>query len=87
VIAFPAVPVEPLLEFIAKLPDEDVGVHNARRQGIAHAARLLPVTKRTIHRWKLAGHVPVWSADRLACAIGLHPSEIWGQFWWGGGAP
>ena len=31
---------------------------------------------RTIQRWKTTG-IPLHSADRLACRLGLHPATIW----------
>jgi len=31
--------------------------------------------------WKVRGFT-VWEADRLATALGMYPSEIWGDVWW-----
>lgn len=28
------------------------------------------------------GTVTLYTADRMACAIGMHPAEIWGDAWW-----
>lgn len=30
----------------------------------------------------VSGTVTLYTADRMACAIGMHPAEIWGDAWW-----
>ena len=62
---YPTVPVGALLEVASPLD----------------LARLEVVDRRTIRRWIVAGEVPVWSADEIACAMGRHPAELWPE--WG----
>ncbi|MCU1451942.1 MAG: hypothetical protein JWN46_88 [Acidimicrobiales bacterium] len=40
------------------------------------AGALLGVCRRTILRWRARG-VDEWTADRLACALNLHPAVVW----------
>jgi hypothetical protein len=63
-------PVEPLL---ARFPA-------SRRQ----LAQTVGVTLRTVDRRKQTG-LCVWAADRWAVACGLHPADVWPE-WWGAGA-
>lgn len=44
-------------------------------------ADLLDVARETLQIWKRDG-VPVYSADKAAVRLGLHPVEIWGADWW-----
>lgn len=44
-------------------------------------ADILGVERQTLRRWKETG-VPLLKADRLACKLGMHPAEIWGEDWW-----
>lgn len=39
------------------------------------------INSRWVARWRATG-IPWHRADAMACAIGLHPSEIWGEDWW-----
>lgn len=34
------------------------------------------------HRSKSQGWITFWAADTLACALGYHPAEVWGDDWW-----
>ena len=43
-------------------------------------AELAGVSRRTVNRWRHAG-IPLELADRLACAIGLHPSNVWPEWY------
>lgn len=43
-------------------------------------AERVGVNRRTVQRWKREG-VPLVAADAVACAIGSHPSAIWGDAW------
>jgi len=39
--------------------------------------------KTTIHGWiRKKTRLSVWSADRYACQIGLHPSAVWPETWY-----
>ncbi|HET6963631.1 MAG TPA: helix-turn-helix domain-containing protein [Acidimicrobiales bacterium] len=37
-----------------------------------------------VYRWRARG-LSVWEADVLACRLGMHPSEVWGDLWWTAG--
>ena len=43
---------------------------------VGFIAELAGVSRRAVHRWKIAG-VPVWYADRIAVRAGGHPTAIW----------
>lgn len=50
-------------------------------QGIV--SELTGVNRRMLQRWKHTdGGIPEDRADEMACAIGLHPSEIWPEWNW-----
>lgn len=61
----PPLPYAPLGELIGP-----IGKHAIKRVG---------VESRTVFRWKRAGVVPLYSADKVATFLGLHPLEIWGD--------
>lgn len=46
------------------------------------AADLLGVSARTLDRWRVGRYRidSVWAADAAACAIGLHPMQIWPDY-------
>jgi len=54
--------------------DGTVGAHGALQ-------RLLGVDRRTSHKWRAQGGMPLHAADRLAVAAGVHPVDIWGDEW------
>jgi lambda repressor-like predicted transcriptional regulator len=37
---------------------------------------------RSYHRAQSAGGLTVAQADSIACALGMHPNDIWGWRWW-----
>lgn len=43
-------------------------------------ARALGVHPRQVYRWR-AGGVTWAQADELAVAVGLHPAEVWPEWW------
>lgn len=49
---------------------------------VAALALRIGVDRRLVYRAMHRG-VSVWKADRWACALGLHPCEVWGDLWWG----
>jgi len=51
-----------------------VGHGGAENRRVALAVR---VSIRTVCRWRAAGGLSERQADRAACALGLHPAEIW----------
>ena len=44
------------------------------------AAHVLAVSAATVHRWKAEG-IPQHAADKAAIHIGLHPAELWPDFY------
>jgi hypothetical protein len=75
--------VEPVLRIVERVEaDETTGHGLCARHGISQAGRVLPVTDRTIHRWRAAGGLTAMAADTFACALGRHPAELWGNEWW-----
>jgi hypothetical protein len=51
----------------------------ARRAQVTVLAEIASVSRRTIHRWMKAGVPDKW-ADEIACALGMHPLEIWPEW-------
>lgn len=49
--------------------------------GLGALAVMVGVSHRTTRRWMQLG-MTEWQADRAACAVGLHPSLVWGELWW-----
>lgn len=49
---------------------------------LGELAEQVGVSHRSVVRWKRTG-VPVNSADRVACQLGLNPTTIWGSAWEG----
>ena len=45
--------------------------------------RLFGTDAHAAKRWADNG-IPIWQADRLACRLGLHPTEIWGHAFYDG---
>lgn len=66
----PPLPIAPLLAF---LPEND-----------AAAAEAVGVHVQTIHRWRTHETATITraAADRIACAIGLNPANVWFYDWW-----
>ena len=53
---------------------------NVHRTNLSELSRRSGYPLRTIQRWKTSG-IPLHSADRLACRLGLHPGNIWATWW------
>ena len=49
---------------------------DVKRINLSELSRRTGYPLRTIQRWKTTG-IPLHSADRLACRLGLHPATIW----------
>jgi hypothetical protein len=49
---------------------------------VTDMAALCETTSRSFHRYMTDESLPLYSADAAACALGLHPSLIWGDDWW-----
>lgn len=63
-------PFEPLARFLAG-PE-------ATQRRLALLAHLPPPT---MNGYRRRGAVPFYSADRIACHLGVHPSAIWSTYW------
>jgi len=63
----PTYPVEPVL---ALLEGSQIAL-----------IRLAGVAKATVQKWTVNG-IPERHADRIACRLGLHPAELWGESYW-----
>ena len=50
------------------------------RTNLSELSRRSGYPLRTIVRWKTGG-IPLYSADTLACRLGMHPSSIWPTWW------
>lgn len=79
-----AVPLEPLwnlarsrsgLEQSAEVSSANVGFNSTV------FASLCNTSTKAVGRWKKDKAIPWSSADSAACALGVHPSEVWGDDW------
>jgi hypothetical protein len=61
----PRLPLEPL-----------VAAHGS----VSALARTLGRSRAQVSKWRATG-VPLLTADRVACALGRHPAEVWPQWW------
>lgn len=52
------------------------------RPTLKQMAEAAGVSTRTIRRWKMGGRIPSVLADRVACRLGMHPSELFDE-WYG----
>lgn len=52
-----------------------LGAHTVKK-----TAKLLDVDPRQIYRWR-SGGVREDVADRLAIGLGLHPGDLWPEWW------
>ena len=57
-----------------RFPLDHVSCHN-----LCDLSRRSGYPLRTIQRWKTNG-IPLYSADRLAIRLGVHPANIWPQW-------
>lgn len=72
-------PLQPLLDALPL--DPTLARRDVPGPGlIAQAAALLPITVRSLYRYRHNGLDP-WTADRLAISAGLHPFTVWGEDW------
>jgi hypothetical protein len=85
-------PTEPILDFdiveryvLRVHPDPDGTRQNqaAIHGGIVAApwlSTLLNADRRRVLRWRASG-IPYWDADKVATALGVHPSKLWPDWW------
>lgn len=74
-------PLEPLRRFFGPVFQLGVGVTHRDVEGadVTALADIVGVAKRSVHRWSVEG-VPVHRADKVAVALGVHPSAIWSEW-------
>ena len=89
----PRVPLAPLARAVGKShremtyrlrpfggPGEIVEtVYTIEAGPIPAIAALAGVARRTVTRWAHIG-IDLWTADRLACSVGMHPAELWADW-------
>ncbi len=71
------VPYAPVVPY---LPRWEAGVVDGYGPSARNA--LPDKVQRAIYRGARAGGFTVAAADEIACALGMHPFEIWGSDWW-----
>lgn len=76
--AYPQVPVGPLLEWCHRHRTINDPQTDSQLSPVGACARRFGIDPGQVHRWNRRGHLPIWTADRLACAAGVHPTAIWG---------
>jgi hypothetical protein len=76
----PTVPVEPLVDYLAHRYGTARGITPAPDYNMAAVCDLLDVPRDTWYRWKRRG-IPLWTADRIAIDLSVHPIQIWDSFW------
>jgi hypothetical protein len=77
-VRLPIGPLEAAAERMVRPVVDDDGQVAGRVRLVAEA---VGVTRRTVFRWARDGLT--WgAADKAACALGLHPSSVWGRDWW-----
>lgn len=69
---------------IHKLPFEPLRVMFAEGTSDTQIAQAVEKHHGVIQRWKRKG-LSIYTADKIACHIGVHPSHIWGEEWWTAG--
>ena len=62
-------PFAPIEEFVQPTPES----------ATAELALRLDATRSAVHRWRKFG-IPVFSADKAAIALGVHPCLIWPEW-------
>lgn len=76
-------PLAPLVHAVGERErhvTQGIHTHQRPQSSACVVAELSGVSRRTVVRWRHYG-IDVWSADRAACALGLHPWAIWGDEW------
>jgi predicted XRE-type DNA-binding protein len=68
-------PTADLIDFASHL----IGNESASQEEIAP---VLGVQRSTLSLWKIRDQrFTIWQADKYACRLGVHPSEIWSDYW------
>ncbi len=50
-------------------------------RSLSEVARAGGVDYRTAKQWKRVGRLPAGRADRVATRLGMHPCELWDEWW------
>lgn len=80
-------PIEPVVDICRARwrepnPSDAEGLARRGVQGdCAKIAAVVGIDRGTAHRWITAGGLSELQADRCAIALGLHPGEIWPDWW------
>jgi hypothetical protein len=74
------------LEEVALREVSVLNVRNGIEGPILAIATRVGVNRRSVFRWRKAG-LDYRAADRAACALGLHPSAVWPEWWEVAGCP
>ena len=53
-----------------------------QRRGASEFARRVGIDRAQLLRWRREGGITLDGADRIADALGLHPTELWGDDYW-----
>jgi hypothetical protein len=61
------VPYEPIASMFGPVSDHAI-------------AKRLGVNRTTVGHWRRSGQVPLGTADRVACELGLHPLNLWPDY-------
>lgn len=72
----PRLPFGPLLEWVAPCVDDAAG----QPPGTRTVAARCRTTARIVHRWMRCG-MKLEEADAAAVALGMHPCEVWPEWW------
>ena len=73
-------PAAPLLAVVPKYEQAGFGDGFERLGGVGPS--LPQHLERSVYRIRKSGRVTWMQADAIACALGYHPSEIYGNEWW-----
>lgn len=77
----PHLPFEPLRRYVASIVEtHNPGTRDAGLASLGWTHRTWQ--NRAYMRGQQKGIVAYSAADRLACDLGMHPAEIWGEAWW-----
>ena len=77
-------PADPLLAVVPKWEQHGSHVGDAGKwQSMGGVKAVLPENlARAVFRIRKSGRVTYTMADEIACALGYHPAELYGEAWW-----
>jgi hypothetical protein len=74
------IPVEPLKGFIAKYAAEHPQITDFWYRGLPTGRLLDEKHQQMFYRATRRGGLSIWAADSLACALGVHPVQVWSDW-------